>query len=181
MKKNLLILATALLLLLPSCKKNKGTGNSGTVTITNELKNAQSAPFIYGFSVPEGKLVSTLTDPPNVITVFTDGDTATHVINKLFLTTSGLYNSFYKYGSYASRSDADDAFGSLKSFDTGTWTETADSLLPNQVWIYRTSDDKYAKIQITGTFSEIRKTMAYPYGECTFKWVYQPDGTKIFP
>jgi len=175
------IFVICLLIILQGCNKKGNQQDSGTVTINNQLNNPQSAPFIYGFSVTEGKLVSTLSDPLNVITIMADGDTASHVIRQLYLSSSGLYNSFYKYGQYGSRTDADDVFNNLKSFDTDLWYETADSVLPNQIWIYRTSDEKYAKIEITATASQIRKDMAYPFGECTFRWVYQPDGTKLFP
>ena len=181
MKRILLLHLSLIILLLASCRKNSSDQYSGTVTINNKLNNPQSAPFIYGFSVPQGKLVSTLSDPLNVITVMADGDTASHVINQVFLSSTGYASSFFRFGQYGSAAAADEAFAGLKSFDTDTWVETADSVAANQIWLYRTADEKYAKIQITGVSSSIRTDMAYPYGECTFKWVYQPDGTRIFP
>ena len=55
----------------------------------------------------------------------------------------------------------------------------ADPINANQVWVYRTGTETYAKIRIISTVNEIRDDM--PYGECTFEWVYQPDGSLTFP
>ena len=35
------------------------------------------------------------------------------------------------------------------------------------------------KIRIVSTVNETRESV--PYGECTFQWVYQPDGSSTFP
>jgi hypothetical protein len=66
------------------------------------------------------------------------------------------------------------------------WTDFADPVKPNQVWIYRSQGEKYAKIRIISTVNERRKDTSalrdsVDYAECTFEWVYQPDGTITFP
>jgi hypothetical protein len=55
----------------------------------------------------------------------------------------------------------------------------ADPVTENQVWIYRSGNEKYAKIRIISTVNEIRENL--PFGECRFEWLYQPDGSKTFP
>ena len=55
----------------------------------------------------------------------------------------------------------------------------ADPVIANQVWVYRTGTETYAKIRIISTVNETRDDL--PYGECTFEWVYQPDGSTTFP
>jgi len=52
-------------------------------------------------------------------------------------------------------------------------------LKPNQIWLYRSGTERYAKIRIISTKLDITKDP--DYAECTFEWVYQPDGTLTFP
>lgn len=172
------IVLILLVSLLPGCRKNSGPVYSGTMTISDESYQGVTW-YNYGFSVPTGKKVSTINDPRDVITIMADGDTVN--IRQLFFSTSNLNNSFFRYGKYPDLNSADAAFNNLKSFSAPVWAETADTVKANQIWIYRTHDEKYAKVKIVSTFAEIRKGMPYPYAECTFEWVYQPDGTQTFP
>jgi hypothetical protein len=70
-------------------------------------------------------------------------------------------------------------FYNLTSFTVPEWKVWADSVMPNQIWIYRSGTEHYAKIRIISTVSETRS--GHDYAECTFEWVYQPDGTLTFP
>jgi hypothetical protein len=58
------------------------------------------------------------------------------------------------------------------------WVVWADSLKPNQVWLYKSGNDHFSKLRIVSTVSEVRNN--WNYAECTFEWVYQPDGTLTF-
>jgi hypothetical protein len=168
-----------ILVTISGCKKDKTPPDAGTITIDNELSG--SGPYYaYGFSVPAGVKVSTLDAPLNVITILEDHD-INMVVRKLFFGCENFENSFSKYGEYADGTAAKTAFDLLKTFTVQTWAATGDSVKPDQVWLFRTSDEKYAKIRVISTFTEIRAGMPFPYAECTFEWVYQPDGTKIFP
>jgi hypothetical protein len=55
----------------------------------------------------------------------------------------------------------------------------ADPIKDNQVWIYKSGTETYTKFRIISTVNETRSNV--PYGECTFQWVYQPDGSTTFP
>ena len=176
MKKSLLILS-GLLFLVSGCKPKNGSQDSGSVTINNTLSG--SGPYYaMGFSVPTGKLVSTLNSPLDVITIQEDHDINLNV-RKLLFVCENFNASFFKYGEYADGATAKTAFDNMKTFTLGTLTELADSVKVNQVWIFKTSEDKYAKIRVTDT--KTGPGSIYPYVECTLEWVYQPDGTKIFP
>ncbi|MGD0583204.1 MAG: hypothetical protein ABR974_09700 [Bacteroidales bacterium] len=168
-----------LMFLVSGCNKDKASPNSGTITIDNALTG--SGPYYaFGFSVKTGTKVSTLESPLDVITILEDND-VDMVVKKLFFSCENYNNSFSNYASYTDATTARTAFDNLKTFTDTTWTATGDSVVPNQIWLFRTSDLKYAKIRVISIFSEIRAAMPYPYAECTFEWVYQPDGTKIFP
>jgi hypothetical protein len=161
-------------LLLTACNKNDDPDTSGTATINNELTlDPKLQTYIgYGFLFSEGKLVSNIDVPSPDIIVYRDGST-------ISLEANNLKNSFSKYGEYADQASAKDAFNKLTSASASQWLASAVPLKENQVWLYRSGTDKYAKIRIISIKTEIRGT--FEYAECTFEWVYQPDGTLTFP
>jgi hypothetical protein len=95
------------------------------------------------------------------------------------LQTDNFKDSFYKYGVYGNATAAETAFKSLTSATVTQWQEIADTLKPNQIWLYRSGTEHYAKLRVISTVAEQRSNVAY--GSCTFQWVYQPDGTLTFP
>jgi hypothetical protein len=82
-------------------------------------------------------------------------------------------------GDFADETTAQTAFDNLITVSTDQWVEMADPISDNQVWIFRTGTEHYAKIRIISTVNENRQGV--DYGECTFQWVYQPDGSSTFP
>jgi hypothetical protein len=175
--RNTLYISFILLLSLLSCKKNSTSPRSGTITINNILYGT-GPYYAMGFAVTSGKTVSTLKSPLDVITINADFD-VNYNVRKIYLATINFNNSFYRYGKYADASSASAAFGNLKSFtEPSSWAETGDSIKPNQIWIYKTSNSAYVKLKVTATVAEKRDSK--PYAECTFDWVYQPDGTYTF-
>jgi hypothetical protein len=171
------IISLIVLTLITSCNKEENK-TSGTITINNELAGA--GPYYgYGFHVPTGMKVSNLNSPQDVITLLTNPIIATEEPTISF-TVNNFTDSFIKYGQYSNESAAASAFNNLKSFTTTQWEELADSIKPYQIWLFRCSDEKYAKIRIISTFTENRTGMPFPFAECTFEWVYQPDGTQTF-
>jgi len=173
MKKTISIICIICLLLI-SCNRNDDPDTSGTATINNELiLDQQSQTYLnYGFLFSEGKLVSNIETPPPDIIIFRDGST-------ISLEANNLKNSFSLHGEYADQASARDAFVKLTSASVSQWLASAVSLKENQVWLYRSGADNYAKIRIISIKTEIRETIEYV--ECRFEWVYQPDGTLTFP
>jgi hypothetical protein len=100
---------------------------------------------------------------------------------RLTFQASNFQPSFALHGSYATEAEAVAAFNGLADVGTYTWKEMADPILQHQVWIYRSSRELYTKIRIVSTISEMRPDIPFRYGECTFEWVHQPDGTATFP
>ncbi len=95
------------------------------------------------------------------------------------LQTGAGLNGFYLAGEYADEATARQAFNNLTAPVVTQWEEWANPVKPNQVWVYRSADEHYAKIRIASVFSESRSPRNY--AECTLEWVYQPDGSLTFP
>lgn len=173
--KRVLLLIITIQLILAGCKKESTPPLSGTATIDNKLEgNDKTGYFVYGFSFALAKEVSTVDNPPPDITVDNDGTIAI-----LILQTNNFKDSFYKYGEFADATSAEVAFNNIISPSVPQWVAWANPLKPNQVWIFKTASEHYVKIRIISTFSEIRD--GRNYSECTFEWVYQPDGSLTFP
>jgi hypothetical protein len=173
MKKLLLLLLFAGTLL--GCKKKEIIPTSGTETIDNILYGA-GPYYSNGFSFSLAKKISSLSSPGPDILVYVNQD---NVQPRLTFQANNLKPSFCKVGDYQNEPDAVTAFNNLLIIDVSNWLDMADPLKANQIWIYRTGRDQYAKIRIISILIELRSGIQY--GECTFEWVYQPDGTTNFP
>jgi hypothetical protein len=175
MKKMVYIFLT-LLIILPGCTKKEPTRTSGIDTIDN-TNHFSTTYFQYGFSFSGANLVATYPSPgPDITLIVNFNDTGTP---RLTLQADNLLPSFYKVGDFADETTAKSAFDNLKTVSVTQWQNIADPIIPNQVWIYRSGTAHYAKIRIVSIVNETRQSV--PYGECTFQWVYQPDGTSTFP
>jgi hypothetical protein len=175
--KKLIPAVTVLLLLLTGCEGGKDKPLSGTVTVTSELFG--TGPYYsFGFSFALAEKVSTLGTPAPDVSV----EAAIIPGNPDFvpvLSANTLKPSFGLKGEYASESDAIAAFEALKETGTPSWSDMGAPLRSNQVWVIRTGDTKYAKIRTSGVILE--QTADGPVARCTFQWVYQPDGSAVFP
>jgi len=163
---------------LNGCKKDKGLILSGTITINNILILTEGNYFANGFSVPTGKKISFSEPPPDVVTILADKDVNNNV-RKIYFSTNNAEDSYYRFGNYSDAVAASLAFKNLTSFATPQCTPLGDSVKANQVWLFKTRTDKYAKLRVISTVAEKRDNK--PFAECTFEWVYQPDGSLTFP
>jgi hypothetical protein len=177
--KRIILISVGLLVLLTGCIKDGKPMFSGTITIDNILYGA-GPYYAKGFSVPTGTLESTLNNPLDLITILEDHD-IDYNVRKLYFSTSNYKNSFSLFGNYNNESSASQVFNNLTSFSIPSWVELADSVRANQIWLYKTSSNNYAKIRVISTYTEKRDNMVFPYAECKFEWVYQPNGTTTFP
>jgi hypothetical protein len=146
---------------------------SGIDTINNVLYGT-GPYYAFGFSFPQGKKISTLSVPEPDITVDNDG-----TLDNLILQTNNYKNSFYLAGEYGNATLAEQGFESLTAPIVSQWEIWAYSIKANQIWVYRSGTNHYAKLRIISIISETRNT--WDYAECVFEWVYQPDGTLTFP
>jgi len=165
----------ALFIVVTGCTKAEKTRTSGIDTIDNTT-HYTTTYFVYGFTFSQAKLVPTYPNPGPDIALYVNKDNQPY---RLTLQASNLKPSFYKVGDYGDTDAAISAFNNLKTVSVPQWLEMADPIGSNQVWIYRTGAEKYAKIRIISIVNENRQGV--DYGECTFQWVFQPDGTTTFP
>ena len=161
--------------ILQSCTKKEPTRTSGIDTIDN-ITYFSTTYYQYGFSFSSASLVSTNLNPGPDITIYVNIDNATP---RLTLQSNNLKPSFYKVGDFPDVSSAQSAFDNLKTVSVSQWQDMADPINANQVWIYKSGTEHYSKIRIVSTVNETRQGVAY--GECSFQWVYQPDGSLTFP
>jgi hypothetical protein len=175
--KSSFIIILILSVFLSACKKNDAPSGTGTVTIDNILGGTDvTGYYSYGFLFSKAKKVSTIETPGPDVTLIVNADTPP---GRLTLQANNLNPSFYKVGDYPDAQSAITAFNDLKTVGTYNYVEMADPISSNQVWVYRTGTPCYAKIRIISTILDNTKTPVY--GECTFEWVYQPDGSTTFP
>ena len=175
--KKLIIISVILLYFVSGCKKDEDdpAPRSGTVTIDNSLKGDQfSGYYAFGFSFVLGNKISTIENPPPDITI----DNGSAFDNLIFVNDNNI-PSFFKAGEYADAASAGQAFKALTSATVTQWSGIGQSVKPNQVWLYRSDNEKYAKLLVISTKAEQRSDR--DYAECTFEWDYQPDGTLTFP
>ncbi len=173
MRNSLYIVFLLAIFLMDSCKKDGNTETSGIATIDNTRSLGQTY-YVYGFLFSAAKKVSTLGSPPPDITIDSDG-------TNLLLEADNLKDSFFKVGEYNNEASAVTAFNNLTTVavSESEWQGLAIPLKENQVWIYRSGTDHYAKFRIISLIAEIRS--GNNYAECTFEWDYQPDGSLTFP
>ncbi|MCU0409078.1 MAG: hypothetical protein MUD02_09035 [Bacteroidales bacterium] len=172
-----LIPVLVMVLSLPGCSKDE-LRTSGIDTIDNRLFG--SGPYYaMGFQFSSGAAVSTLDDPGPDIVLYMNADNP--ALPRLTFQASNFQPSFALAGTYASEAEAIAAFNGLTDVGTYSWDEIAEPIVPNQVWVYRSSRELYTKIRTVSTVSEMRPDIPFRYGECTFEWVHQPDGTPTFP
>ena len=175
--RGIYLIIFVVLFALTGCKKNDSPGLSGTDTINNTLYGA-GPYYANGFSFTSGKKLSTLNKPPPDITI--EADIAVDgSIKNLYFSTNNFYNSFSLFGVYTDATQASQVFKSLTSFSITQWNPLGNNVIANQIWIFKTNIETYAKFRIISTVGEMRNNI--PFAECTFEWVYQPDGSLTFP
>jgi hypothetical protein len=172
--KRAVIILLILISGLYGCKKDKTTRTSGTDTIDNTLYGT-GPYYAYGFSFQSASKISSLLNPGPDIVIYVNIDNPDH---RLTFQANNLRASFFKVGEYPDEASAISAFNNLTTVGAYQWVEMADPVNPNQVWVYRSGGEQYTKIRIISTVNELRDNV--PYGECTFEWLYQPDGSLTF-
>lgn len=180
MKQNIYIIIL-LALVISACKKNEKTPSSGFTTIDNTTYRS-STYYIFGFTFSSGKKVSTDETPGPDISVYVNVDNP-NIAPRLYLAANTLSPAFYKAGEYADSASAINAFDNLKSFSSSQWTDLADPVLPNQIWIFKSQQSTYTKFRIAKTVLDKRTVLGQlvDFGQITFEWEHQPDGTLTFP
>jgi len=175
MIKRPLFILLFFLLAFSGCKKAETVPTSGTETIDNTIYQ-DATYYSLGFSFSEAKKISNLSDPGPDLTLYLNQDNPSSP--RLTLVVNNFKPSYYKIGDFPDEATSIAAFNNLKAVGSYQWVDIADPIKANQVWIYRTGRDLYAKFRIISTKNETRNNL--PFGECTFEWYFQADGSSTF-
>jgi hypothetical protein len=105
------------------------------------------------------------------------------IVGVFFGQPDSLLPAFRLFRQFSSIDSARSYFQSLSEIPDTSYLDLASLVSVGQVWAVKTRRTTFAKILI-------RHTEAYadssnpgaptPYGEATFDWVYQPNGTRRF-
>ena len=174
--KRLLILLLPFIIIAGGCDETGKAGKipvTGTVTIENTLYGSELY-YTNGFNFAKAEITSSLATPKPDVTIYFDDTQELFILQ----TEAGL-NGFFLQGEYADETSAKAAFNNLTAHSVSNWEDWANPVRPNQVWLYRSASEHYAKLRIVS----VSFTAMDPrdYAECTFEWAYQPDGSKTFP
>ncbi|MHB8132212.1 MAG: hypothetical protein ACYDEX_24915 [Mobilitalea sp.] len=174
--RRIAFLTVLILVLFSGCKKADEQVVSGTETLVSTL-HGTGPYYAFGFSFASAEKISTLSVPGPDITIFASKN-VDGTIKDISLEASNFENSFSHVDEYMSEAEAVQGFNNLSTVGNTQWVASAKPLKINQVWLYKTGSGNYAKLRIISTVEEMRQSL--PYGECTFQWVYQPDGSTTF-
>ena len=178
MKKIIYILLLATIF-QSSCDKDNNDKTSGENSLNSELILSGQTYSIQGFSFESGSVI--LYNPASstsIPDIFVLPDSQNNEISA-YLDTENPFESFALAGTFQTSGDALDFFNNYKEVEVNSYVPFAKPVLENQVWIFKTRSNKYAKLLILKVNTSVKDLE--PYVEITFKWAYQPDGTTIFP
>lgn len=166
--------------------KDDGTGpgppsNAGRVTIDSRYVNSQAS----GFSFDQATAVrfpnsqGTLPDVCVLVHITNPGG----IVGVFFTRPDSVVPTFRLLRHFATVDSAESYFQGLAEIPDTTYLALAIPASEGQVWAVKTRRATFAKILV-------RHTLAYadssgpgaptPYGEATFDWAYQPNGTRRF-
>ncbi len=170
-----------LILSVVSCGKEE-VPLRGTVTLSSKILPSDLSFYAVGFNFTTARFSRTDQTPFPQIVLRADTDVSGLITAVSFNGDTGFaYSPFALEGSYGTAAEASAAFNALNDIDPSdyVWSEMGRPVTVNQVWLFRTRDERYARMRILAV-SEIYSEDA-PYAECRFEWVFQPDGSTSFP
>ena len=140
-----------------------------------------SAYTIQGFSFEKGEVVlynpeSTKTIPDLFVLPLAASQGN---VTGTFFDSPNVYSSFVLVGSFSDAGEALYFFNNYMEASDTSFTELASPLQINQVWLFKTNSEKFAKLLIKDVQYYLKDIT--PFAEVKFKWVFQPDGSKQFP
>ncbi len=167
-----------LLVLLASCDPPGNDENRGQVVLSSAFDFNNSTIYGYNFELKTfTQFPSSLDQVPDIIV-----DKYTRVNGDILpgFDTPGNNNGFALVSESGSLAESVEFFDAYREFDTGlALSPTTDTVWAYQVWVLKTSQDKFVKLNIRDI--RILHNVAGDYTEVSLDYYYQDDGTPVFP
>lgn len=156
---------------------------SGETTINTKVVNYKYT----GFSFSQGGNIeypNSKNKTPDIIVLVQTNENGN--ILGVFLSSAGTLKPTFKLMKQFNEMDNDSAqvfFENLSEVPDSNYMSLAIPVKVNQIWAVKTAEDKFGKILILHT--EAYADSSNPssptlYGEASFKWFYQPNGSRNF-
>jgi hypothetical protein len=165
------------IILLVSCQKEKPVPVSGEVTMNSTLYGT-GPYYVIGFSFSQGRLIEYRDGNVPDITILPKTDVSGNVINA-FLDTPNVNPSFSLTAAFDSEDEASSFFADYLEVADNGYVSLADPILPYQIWTFKTGTGNFVKLMIRKLDTRTENQVAI--AEVVFRYVYQPDGSTIFP
>ena len=173
-----------LLLLGSGCKKeDEGPKTSGTFILSTEIFSSESAYFVYAYAFSKGDKVKyggEFTNNFDILLIDQYDNPPVNVIGAKMSAHPSIDNAYGLIGSHNSREDALSAFENYNEAGNIPLTNLTGVLNLYDLWLVKTMDNKYAKVMV----EEITINKDDPEQQhvtVKFRYVYQPDGSTMFP
>ena len=167
-----------LLFLVTGCSKEEEEERiSGIDTIESTIYPGEMGYYAIGFSFDQGKSISTDSKPKPDITVHPLTGTGGEVTGA-YLDTPIPVSPFAFASGFDTPNEAKAFYDALAFVTNPAWVPGADPIKENQIWIFKTTQGKYAKFRIVEITAENRTEGAWV--SVRFEWRVQPDGTATF-
>lgn len=177
--KKILIYILSITTLFSCSKEDEKAPTSGETTLSSRIFQADVNPYVEGFSFELGKKVSyNLTASPVPDIVIEKSIDLQGAISGANLSSPKNDAGFYMAGEFDNLTEAEAFFDNLKDIGTGIHSPSVKQVAANQVYIFKSRSNTYAKILIKNI--HLTPDVSLGYADVTFQWVYQPNGEKTF-
>lgn len=153
----------------------------GENTINTKIVNFK----IIGFSFSQGGNII-YPNSQNIIPdimVLVQIDEFGNILGVFFSSADALKPSFDLIETFNNKDSAEVFFNNLNEVSDSHYVDLALPVKENQIWAVKTVDNKHGKILIlyTDAYADSSNpSTPTPYGEATFRWNYQPNGSRNF-
>jgi hypothetical protein len=172
----------------PNCPDSCRLPSGRAVVDASVRVDEQGHLYFQGFSFCEGSVVrvpSNQWQEPDFLVMFMTGSQGD--IQGLLLVQPDLIPAFHHVDTGETPEEGRIAFDGTICIPADAYLESLGGpVRPYQVWAIKTHGGKFGKILVTDTFfcsqshDSAGITITRSYGEITFDWQYQPDGSRCF-
>lgn len=177
--KKILIITLSLFVIAACSKDEESAKTNGEVVLSSQIMGDATNYYVEGFSFENAKKVNynltSATIPDLVLENSLDisGD-----VTGANLASPQNETAFFKAGEFATLQEAEIFFNNLAEAGTNVYAPTANNIAANQVYIFQSRSNKFAKILIKEY--KLVPGVMNDHVQATIDWVYQPNGEKLF-